>query len=152
MAVVVLVGLVLVILNLALLWNFFARIFGMEYLRLDSARGRTSVSVKALEEALERSVHSIAEVTAARVRVSPPSKKGKPVVLRAYVSLRGSVVYHSISRSIMNVLEATFNDVVSESMTVQCHVYWEKIRQDKGAGASAPSGPLRPQFPVDEEQ
>ena len=151
-AVIALAGLVVVALNLVLLWGVLSRVFGMEYLKLDSARGRISVSVRALEEALERAVHTIAEVTAARIRVSPPASKGKPVVLKAFVSLRGSVVYHSISRSIMNVLEATFNDIVSQSMPVQCHVYWEKIRQDKGAAASPPAESMRPQFPVDEEQ
>lgn len=146
-------GVVLIVLETVLVWDFLSRVFGMEYLRLEGGTGRVSVSIRALQDALERAVKGIAEVSAARVRISPPARKDKPVVIKTYVSLRGAIVYHSISRSIMNVLETTFNDIVSEGVPVHCQVYWEKIRQDTTISArKEPSESLRPRFPVEEEQ
>jgi len=144
-------GGVLIALNIVLVWDFLSRAFGMDYLRLESG---VSVSLKALQDALERAVKDIAEVSAARVRVSPPARKGKPVVIKAYVSLRGTIVYHSISRAIMNALETTFYDIVSEGVPVRCQVFWEKIRKEAAAppAGKEPSESLRPRFPVEEEQ
>jgi len=152
--IIIAAGGVLIALNIVLVWDFLSRAFGMDYLRLESSGGRVSVSVKALQDALERAVKGIAEVSAARVRVSPPARKGKPVVIKAYVSLRGTIVYHSISRAIMNVLETTFNDIVSEDVPVRCQVFWEKIRKEAAAppAGKEPSESLRPRFPVEEEQ
>lgn len=150
---VIVVGLVLVALEIVLVWDFLSKAFGMEYLRLEGGTGGVSVSIRALQDALERAVKGIAEVSSARVRISPPGRKGRPVVIKAYVSLRGAIVYHSISRSIMNVLDTTFNDIVSEGVPVHCQVYWEKIRQDTMTPTGKePSESLRPRFPVEEEQ
>ncbi len=148
----ILAGALLVTLNTVLIWDFLSNAFGLKYLKLDG--GRVSVSVKALQDALERAVKGIPEVSAARVSVSPPARRGRPVLIKAYVSLRGSIVYHSISSSVMSVLENTFSDIVSEGSPVRCQVYWEKIRQDNTA---APSGTgyaegLRPRFPVEVEE
>ncbi len=152
LAIIIAGGAVLAALNVVLLWGFMTRLCGMEYLRLESSGGSVSVSVKAVEEALRRSVLEIAEVSGVRVRVTPPTRKGKAVVVKTYVSLRGSVVYHSISRSIIGVLESTFSDIVSEAAPVKCHVYWEKIRREGGSsGQAQPAESLRPRFPVGEE-
>lgn len=148
---IIVAGAVLVALNVVLFWGFMTRVCGMEYLRLESSGGSVSVSVKAVEEALRRSVLEIAEVSEVRVRVTPPARKGKAVVVKTYVSLRGSVVYHSISRSIIGILESTFSDIVSEAAPVQCHVYWEKIRREGGPAQAHPTESLRPRFPVGEE-
>ena len=121
-------GTLLLALNIMLVWGFLTRMFGMEYLQLDSG---VNVSVRALQDALERAVLDIAEVSGARVKITPPARKGKSVILEAYVSLKGHVVYHSISKSIINCLERTFDDIVSEGAPVKCSVFWEKIRQDR---------------------
>ncbi len=152
--IIIVVAFVLVVLNALLAADVLARAFGVSYLKLEGAGGRVNVSVRALQEALERAVKDIAEVTAARVRIQAPRKKGRPVIIHSFVNLKGSVVYHSISRSIINVMESSFSDIVSEGTPVECHVFWEKIRQDAPAVSQAapPSESLRPRFPVEQEQ
>lgn len=147
-------GTVLVALNVLLLWDVISRIFGDAYLKLEGGSGRINVSVKAIQDTLERALRDMAEVTAANVRVQAPKKKGRPVVISAHVNLKGNVVYHSISRAIIGVLESTFSNIVSEGAPVECHVFWEKIRQDRGASrpAAEPAASLRPRFPVEEEK
>lgn len=153
LAVIMVSGLIVIALNIMLLWRFLGRAFGGNYLRLEGAGGRINVSIKALENEFERSLGEIPEVTRARVRVFAPTRKGKPVVIRAHVNLRGSVVYHSISRAIIGVLESRFSETVSESTPVECHVFWEKIRQEHGPSPDeqATGETLRPQFPVGEQ-
>jgi hypothetical protein len=152
--IVLVAALVVLALNVILLWEKITGLFGVDYLRLESSKGEISVSVRALQDALERAVRGISEVTGVRVKVCPTGQRAKSVVIKAYVSLRGSVVYHNISRAIVSVLETTFNDIVSDGVDVKCQVFWEKIRQERSTAPASrePAESLRPRFPVEEDQ
>lgn len=149
-----LAGCGLLLLNLAVVLDIIAPKLWSEYLKLETEHGTVRVAIKAVQDALTRSITALEEVSGARVLVAAPGKPGRPVVIRAYVALRESVVYHSISRGIIDVLESKFSDIVSEGTPVECHVYWEKIKHDASRQSSLrqemPVDDLRPRFPVDQ--
>jgi hypothetical protein len=147
-------GLGLLVLNVVVLIDLVANSWYPSYLRLNTPAGRVNVSTRAIEDALRRVVMGVDGVDAARVRVSAPAKRGRPVSVRTHITMRGGVVYHDVSRAIVSAVESRFSDIVGAGIALECHVYWEKIKAES-AGPQAPETPvydtLRPQFPVEED-
>jgi hypothetical protein len=154
LAAMALAALAVLAINAAVAYCAIRAALGADYLKLHSDDGRVNVSVRALREALEGALMAVHEISEAHVVVAAPGKPGKPVIIRAHVSLSEGVVYHSISRGIISILESKFGDVVSPGTPVECHVYWDKIRNDNPrltARRQMLAEGLRPQFPVGDE-
>ena len=152
---IVLFGLGLLVLNVVVLVDLVANSWYPSYLRLNTPTGRVNVSTRAIEDALRRVVMNVDGVDAVRVRVSAPSKPGRPVSVRTHVTMRGGVVYHDVSRAIVAAVEYKFSDIVGAGIPLECHVYWEKIKAESAA-PQPPETPvyeaLRPQFPIEEDE
>jgi hypothetical protein len=154
LALVTLGALLVLALNAAAAWDWARSVFWPEYLRLDTMSGRVSVSVRAVEQALKRAVLDLDEVSDASVSVTPPGKPGKPVEVRAYVAIKETVIYQSVSRGILDVLETRFGEIVGAGVAVSCRVFWQKITYDGSRAPrrrGAPAESMMPQFPVGDE-
>jgi hypothetical protein len=154
LVIMLLAGAAVLALNVVAAWDVIRVLLGWEYLELPAETGSVNVSVRAVREALEGALRLVDQVSGARVAVAPPTKPGRPVIVRAYVDLNETVIYHSISRSLIDILKARFRDVAG-SMPVECQVYWLKIKNDNPRLAAIrqqlPVRDMRPQFPVEEE-
>ncbi len=147
-------GVCLLVLNVAIVAELVARMRGLSYLQLDTPGGKVNVSLRAMQDALRRAVQAIEGVGAATIRVTAPSRAGRPVVVRAYLTLSGGEMHRDVSRNIVSAMEMKFNDIVGASIPLECHVYWEKIKDKSKAAVAGRPGEyevLRPQFPVDED-
>ena len=147
----------LLVLNVVVIIDLVMKLCCPAYLRLNTAAGRVSVSVRAIQDALRRSILAIDGIVAARVKVSAPAKAGRAVIARAYITLKGGISYRDVSHAIMSAMEYKFADIVGVGMPLDSRIYWEKIRlessDEKGPVTEASQyEPLRPQFPVEEDQ
>jgi len=144
----------LLVLNVVVIVDLVMKICCPSYLRLHTPEGRMSVSIRAIQDALHRSVMSVDGIVGARVKVSAPAKSGRPVIARAYITLKSGISYRDVSRSVMNAMEYKFADIVGAGMALDCRIYWEKIRLEAARGPAPetpPYEPVRPQFPVENE-
>jgi hypothetical protein len=151
---VMFLGIAVAVLNVAVVVDLVMDICCPTYLRLQTDRGQISVSTRVIQDAIKRAVVALDEVAAAKIRVVAPRRVGRPVTVRAHVTLRGGIVYHDVSQTIMSVIESQFGEIVSVGMPVKCQVFWEGVRRGPGEGPSAKPpqyGAVRPVFPVEED-
>jgi hypothetical protein len=147
----------LLVLNVVVLIDLVRKLCCPSYLRLNTPAGRVSVSVRAIQDALRRSIMAIDGIVAARVKVSAATKSGRAVIARAYITLKGGISYRDVSSAIMNAMEYKFADIVGAGMPLDSRIYWEKIKLESSGErervAEPPQyEPVRPQFPVEDDQ
>jgi len=150
---VMFLGIAVAVLNVAVVADLVRDICCPTYLRLETGRGQMSVSTRMIRDAIKRAVVALDEVAAAKIRVVAPRRVGRPVTVKAHVTLRGGIVYHDVSETIMSVIESQFGEIVSVGMPVKCQVFWEGVRREPGQAPSAKPpqhGAVRPVFPVEE--
>lgn len=143
------------VLNVLVVIDLVLKVCCPTYIRTETPAGMVSISIRAIQDALRRSVLAVDGVSSVRVSVSAPAKRGKPAIARAYVTLKGGISYRDVSAAIAGALEYKFADIVGSSIPLECRLYWEKIKTDASAAAAAPAPQyesVRPQFPVEDDE
>jgi len=150
-AAAIVVGAALAALNVIVVIDLVKSFYWAPYLVVESGGARMNISTRAIQDALRRAVLALDEVSSAHVRVLSPRKGGKAVLANAYVALKDNVVYHDISRSITSAMEGKFSEIVGGAISVECHIYWEKIKHGSKPPSERkkPFEVVRPQWPVD---
>lgn len=116
------------------------------YITAGRADGPVYVAVSAIEEALERSLQTLREVSRIRVRITPGQATSDPVTIGVQGVLWDDIDMTGATVRARELVEQRYGEIVPGDTDPVIKLHWEKLRPRQRRKPKVKKGDTRPPF------